>query len=234
MMGHSHAVSGALLFAGSSPFLPQVVIGRPLAPGDVLMGTVLCAGAALLPDLDHHDGTAAQFLGPFSRALCRLIGWVSGGHRHATHSLLFVALTGAGSWFGVERLGRRFTLGLAFVLLALAARALHLHPPGNGPTAWFTTVGLAAVGTAALDTWLPAASRWLPYAVALGTLAHLLGDCLTRQGAPLLWPHRRRYEIVLIKRTGNRLETRFLVPLMTVATFVLVWLAAFSPSVLTG
>ncbi len=70
--------------------------------------------------------------------------------------------------------------------------------------------------------------------MTLGTLAHVLGDCLTKQGAPLLWPHRRRYEIVLIRRTGNRLETRFLVPLMTMATFVLVWLAAFAPTTLTG
>ena len=234
MMGHSHAVSGALVYAAAAPFLPEVVLGRQLDPGEVLMGTLLCAGAGLLPDLDHHDGTAAQFLGPFSRALCRLIALLSGGHRHATHSLFFVALTGAGSWAGIAQWGRNFTLGLMFVLLALAVRALQPHRPGAGPTAWLTSVGLAAVGTSVLDVWLPGAPGWLPYAVTLGTLAHVLGDCLTKQGAPLLWPHRRRYEIVLIRRTGNRLETRFLVPLMTMATFVLVWLAAFAPTTLTG
>ncbi|MER8184940.1 metal-dependent hydrolase [Kitasatospora sp. NPDC094015] len=234
MMGHSHAVSGALLYAAAAPFLPQALFGRPLSPGEVLMGTVLCAGAALLPDLDHHDGTVAHLLGPVTRTLCRLVARISGGHRHATHSLLFVALAGWGTWAALARWGRGFALGLGFVLIALAVQALHLHPGGAGPTGRLTTLGLAAVGTAGLDTWVPATADLLPYTVTLGALAHLLGDCLTKQGAPLLWPHRRRYELVLIRRTGNRVETRFLVPLMTTAAFVLVWLAAFAPAVLTG
>ncbi|MFJ1707831.1 metal-dependent hydrolase [Kitasatospora sp. NPDC088346] len=233
MMGHSHAVSGAMLYAASAPFLPPVLLGTHLRPADILMGTVLCAGAALLPDLDHHDGTIANFLGPVSKVLCRLVGWVSGGHRHATHSLLFVALTGAGAWAGITYLGRSFTLGLTFFLLALAVRALRLHPPGDGPTAWITVMGMAALGTAGLDTWMPSAPGWLPYAVALGTLAHLLGDCLTKKGAPLLWPREERYELVLINRSGNGVETKVLVPLMTVATFVLLWFTAVSPTVLT-
>ncbi|GAA3031320.1 metal-dependent hydrolase [Kitasatospora albolonga] len=233
MMGHSHAVSGAMLYAGTAPFLAPVLFGVHLAPADVLMGTVLAAGAALLPDLDHHDGTIANFLGPVSRLLCRFVAWASGGHRHATHSLLFVALMGGGTWAGITYLGRNFTLGTTFFLLALAIRALRLHPPGDGPTMWITIVGLSVLGTAGMDTWLPSAPGWLPYAVALGTLAHLLGDCLTKKGAPLLWPHKERYETVLIKRSGNAVETKVLVPIMSVATFVLLWFTAVSPTVLS-
>lgn len=231
MMGHSHAVSGAMLYAASAPFLPPLLLHTTLQPEDILMGTVLCAGAALLPDLDHHDGSIANFLGPVSKVLCRFVAWISGGHRHATHSLLFVALTGAGTWAGVTYLGRYFTLSVTFFLLALAIRALRLCPPSNGPEAWITVIGLAALGTFGMNTWMPNSPGWLPYAVALGTLAHLLGDCLTKKGAPLLWPHKERYEIVLIKRSGNSVETKVLVPIMSVATFVLLWFTALSPTI---
>lgn len=232
MLGQSHAIGGALLYAATAPFLPEAVLGAQPRPSEVLVGTALCAGAALLPDLDHHDGTIANFLGPVSKVLCRFVAWASGGHRHATHSLLFVALMGGGTWAGISYLGRNFTLGMTFFLLALAIRALRLHPPGDGPTMWITIIGLSVLGTAGMDTWLPSAPGWLPYAVALGTLAHLLGDCLTKKGAPLLWPHKERYETVLIKRSGNAVETKVLVPIMSVATFVLLWFTAVSPTVL--
>lgn len=230
MMGHSHAVSGALLYAASSPFLPPLLLHAHLRPADVLMGTVLCAGAALLPDLDHHDGTIANFLGPVSRGLCRGVAWMSGGHRHATHSFVFVALMSVGSWAGVTYWGRWFTLGLCFVLLALAIRALHLCPPGDGPSMWVTVAGLAVLGTSMIDRWMPDAPGWLPYAVGLGCTAHILGDCLTKKGAPLLWPHKERYETVLIKRSGNSVETKVLVPIMGVATVALLWFTALSPA----
>ncbi|GAA4885452.1 metal-dependent hydrolase [Kitasatospora terrestris] len=234
MMGHSHAVSGALVFAAAAPFLAPVAAGRPLLPGEVLVGALLSAGAALLPDLDHHDGTVANLFGPFTRLLCRAVARLSGGHRHATHSLLFVALVGAGSLAGVTRWQRGFTDGLTFALLLLAVHALRSHTPGRCTHSRATTIGLAAIGTASVDTWLPGTGAWLPWTVVLGTLAHLLGDFLTRQGVPLLWPYGRRFELVLIKRTGNRFETRFLVPVMTCGTFVLVWLAAFVPTALTS
>jgi membrane-bound metal-dependent hydrolase YbcI (DUF457 family) len=231
MMGHSHAVSGAMLYAVSAPFLPPLLLGIHLGPAAILMGTVLSAGAALLPDLDHHDGTIANFLGPVSKALCRFVAWASGGHRHATHSLLFVALMGGGTWAGVTFGGRWFTIGMSFFLLAMALKALNAHAPGHGHHTWLTVVGLAVLGTVVLDRFMPDAPGWLPYAVALGTLAHLLGDCLTKMGAPLLWPHKERYEIVLIKRTGNKMETNILVPIMSVVTFVMLGFACLGPTV---
>lgn len=234
MMGHSHAVSGALLYVASAPYLPHLVLHMNLKPTDILIGTVLCAGAALLPDLDHHDGTIANFLGPVSKILCRFVAWISGGHRHATHSLFFVALVTAGSWAGVTYVGRWFTLGLTFFLLALAVRALNLCPPGHGVSAWSTIVALAAIGTLVIDRWIPSEPGWLPYAVGLGALAHLLGDCLTKEGCPLLWPYRNRFETVLIKRSGNDVETKFLVPLMGVGTLVLLWFTALAPHAVTG
>ncbi|MET8957038.1 metal-dependent hydrolase [Streptomyces sp. NPDC004533] len=229
MMGHSHAVSGALLFAGSAPFLPPLLLHTHLAPREILMGTVLCAGAALLPDLDHHDGTIAHFLGPISRLLCRFVAWISGGHRHATHSLFFVVLMAVGSWAGITYLGRPFTLGMSFFLLAMAVRALNLCPPGHGFHAWGTIVAMAGLGSAAIAKFIPSAPGWLPYAIGLGCLTHLLGDSITKQGTPWLWPLKTRYEIVLIKSSGNKLETEILTPLMGAGTIALLWLTVLAP-----
>ena len=230
MLGHSHATSGALLWAATAPVLPPVLTGGQLRAQDVLVGTLLCAGAALLPDLDHRDSTIAHFLGPFSRMLCRGVAHVSGGHRQATHSLLFVVLAGVATWAGEVYLGRPFTLAVVFLLIALAVRALHLCPPGRGVAAWGTIAVVAAVGTAIAASQLAAAPLWLPVVVALGALVHLAGDCLTPQGCPLLWPRRTRYEVVLIRRTGNRVETFVIVPVMTLATGVLLWFTLGAPA----
>ncbi|MFC5908226.1 metal-dependent hydrolase [Streptacidiphilus monticola] len=232
MMGHSHAVSGALLFAATSPYLPPLLMHTHLRPQEILMGTVLCAGAALLPDLDHHDGTIANFLGPLSRLLCRFIAWISGGHRHATHSLLFIVLATAGTWAGITYGGRWFTLGLCFFLLAMAVRALNLCPPGHGFNAYGTVIVMAAIGTGVIAKFIPSAPGWLPYLVGVGCLAHLLGDSLTKMGVPWLWPRRTRYEIEIIKSSGNNVETDILVPIMGVATVVLLWFTALAPNTL--
>jgi membrane-bound metal-dependent hydrolase YbcI (DUF457 family) len=191
MLGHSHATSGALVWAvAAAAALPEKVIGIHLGTTDILLGAFLCAGAALLPDLDHPSGTIAHFFGPVSHYLCRFVCWASGGHRHATHSLLFVALMFGGSWAGIHYLHRPFTLASVFVLLSLAIRALRLCPPGQGIHSWGTVTVLAVAGTAMVDRWIGLTPQWMPFAIGLGTLAHLVGDCFTREGCPLFWPVR--------------------------------------------
>jgi membrane-bound metal-dependent hydrolase YbcI (DUF457 family) len=59
------------------------------------------------------------------------------------------------------------------------------------------------------------------YAVTLGCLAHLLGDCLTPRGCPLLWPMSWRVETVLVPRTDGRVERLVVVPLLACAVVVL-------------
>lgn len=231
MLGHSHATSGALGWSAAAAALPLSVLTFPvLYDGDARIGTVdlllgvfLTAGAALLPDMDHPDGTIANFLGPLSEAFCQVVSWISGGHRQATHSLLFVVLVGVGTWAGMTFIGRPFTLGLVFVLLALAVRALHLCPPGRGIRAWGTVLALALAGTFAMTHWISDAPPWLPFCVALGTLVHIAGDCLTDRGCPLLWPIKKRISLPIIDRTGNKLETWVLAPLFMAGTVVLLW-----------
>ncbi len=222
MLGHSHATSGALAWAALAPTVPPL-FATTLSPQDVLVGTLLCAGAALLPDLDHPEGTIAHFLGPVSRLLAEGVNFVSGGHRHATHSFFFAGLMGIGTWAGEHYLGQYFVLPLVFLLLGLACRALHLCPPGEGIRSWGVVVAESVVGTLVVERWLPNLPGWLPYLVAVGCLVHLAGDCLTERGCPLLWPWGHRFGIPLISHTGNKLETLFLTPAMTVGAVVALW-----------
>ncbi|QIS20180.1 metal-dependent hydrolase [Nocardia terpenica] len=229
MLGHSHATSGALAWAGAAAALPLSVLTFPalqyghLGTVDLLMGTFLTAGAALLPDADHPNGTISHVLGPISHAACKLISRVSGGHRHATHSFAFVALVAYGTWAGEHWLGRWFTLGLVFFLLALAVRSLNLCPPGEGPRSYFTVMVLAAAGTFAMDQWISDKPSWLPFSVGLGALAHLIGDCLTDRGCRLFWPFQIRTRVPIIDRTGNKLETWIISPLFTLGTLAVLW-----------
>lgn len=210
MLGHSHATSGSLAWAGAVCLAPMVGVYPHW--GAITAGLVSTAGAALLPDLDHPEATIAHCLGPLSRALAVLVNRVSGGHRHATHSLLACALTPLTVWAGDAVFGRPFTIGVLFVLFALGIRALRLAPG---------LVALTAAG-ASVSAWflLPDLS-WLPWSVAAGMLAHLGGDCLTPGGCPLLWPHRRRYMLAVVRRTGNVFETAVLAPLFAVGAVAL-------------
>ncbi|NNH69169.1 metal-dependent hydrolase [Nocardia uniformis] len=229
MLGHSHATSGALAWSAAAAALPLTLLTYPdmhvgdIAAVDLVMGTFLTAGAALLPDADHPKGTISHVLGPISHYACRFISRISGGHRQGTHSLLFVALVTYGTWAGEHWIGRNFTLALVFFLLALAVRALNLAPTGDSVKAWGTVVILAASGTFAIDHWISDKPAWLPFSVGLGALAHLIGDCLTERGCPLLWPLKTRTRFPIIDRTGNKMETLVLVPIFALATVALLW-----------
>jgi membrane-bound metal-dependent hydrolase YbcI (DUF457 family) len=179
----------------------------------MLAGTMACSGAALLCDLDHPQATIARAFGPASEALSRIVHRVSGGHRHATHSLLFVAVMFLATWLGVSQGGAWFALPLLFVLSTFAIRAMHLAPGMS------MFAGLAATGVFWLV--LDGDYGWLPVAVGVGTLTHLLGDCLTKEGCPLLWPRRTHFRLPVIQRTGNRVETWLFGPAFAVGTFAL-------------
>ena len=234
MLGHSHSTSGALAWGAAAAAAPvtwwtDVLSHQHLTVADIVLGTFTTAGAALLPDLDHPDGTIAHFLGPVSHNFCRLVEKISGGHRHATHSFFFVALVTAGTWAGAHYWGRWFVLAMMYILFSLAVRALHLCPSGKGIESWGVVAMFSAAGTAASYEFLPANPVWLPVSVGLGALIHLTGDCLTKEGCPLFWPVPTRFEIPIIRRTGNKFETAFLTPVMAVGAFVLVFMAVKHP-----
>jgi membrane-bound metal-dependent hydrolase YbcI (DUF457 family) len=192
-MCHTHALSGAVAFLGSASLLH---LG---SPASVAVGTVCAAGAALLPDLDHPSATPARAFGPASWALAKGVCFVSGGHRHATHSLLGLAAFTAAAWWAARAGG--WPLIVALTLLAgMAARAL--LPRGRDRKWKLDWADVAGIVNAAFAAWV--AYRLVtsgmdlnvvPWAVGIGVAAHIAGDALTEKGVPIVWPSMRRYRV---------------------------------------
>lgn len=230
MLGYSHATSGALAWLAAAPALNQVAtaIGQDaLTPQEVLVGAVACAGAALIPDLDHPSATIAYTFGPISKSVSKLTALLAGGHRQGTHSLLFSV--GFGILCYVVGLSTDFfgsdtpAMVLMFLLAAFAFRGLNLVLPGTSST----FKGLVVILQAAALTWVMANYLmtdmnwwWLGLAGALGCIMHLVGDSLTPEGVPWFYPNRFRLAVPIISHTGNILERAILGPAMT---FGVIW-----------
>lgn len=219
MQARSHALLGAAAWLAAAPGVAGSAGAEPLGPRELLLGAVVTAGAALLPDLDHPRATVARTLGPVTAAVARVVGRMAGGHRGATHSLAGVALT----WLGVTALlsgpaPRPAAALVVFLCTALAVRAAGPQQARGGaalvavaavPAAAVGVAALAGVGTGGgvgdVVRGGAAALGWLPPAVAAGVLLHVLADLLTPGGVPLLWPLAGRQRLALT-RTGGRVE----------------------------
>ncbi len=206
-MARSHALLGAACWLVAAPMVANAT-QHPLDPVTLAASTGVCAGAALLPDMDHQDGLMATALGPITRLLAKGIGKLSGGHRHATHSLLFGGLMGLLSWVLVTYGGRRAMLALAMLCAAFALRAVRLTELGSNERLHWPQIALVATAVTWTEArFIPGVWLWLPIAVAAGCWLHLLGDLLTPEGVPLLWPWRRRLAIPVIDHTDSWEET---------------------------
>lgn len=192
MMGITHATSGAAAWIAIASTLPIVSSGAyPLDPVGVLAGTAVCAGAALLPDADHHSATISRSVPVLGRLAARTVEAVSGGHRHGAHTLLGAAVVAVGAWaltfatIEVDRFGA-LAVGVGAGIAALTCFAVKARDlVRSWLTAWITGVVLAIV----LVVAVPDGLAWFPLAVVVGFVAHLAGDALTTGGLPgLLWP----------------------------------------------
>ncbi|MDQ0892734.1 metal-dependent hydrolase [Agromyces ramosus] len=192
MMGITHATSGAAAWIAITGAMPILSLGAyPLDPVGVLAGTAVCAGAALLPDADHHSATIAQAVPVLGRMTASTIGALSGGHRHGLHSPIGLAIVAAGAWaltlltlatdeFGTIAIGAGIGAA-ALTCFGLKARGF----VGSWTVAWL----LGALLGAFIVVFAPDQVAWFPLAVMVGFLAHLAGDFLTTGGLPgLLWP----------------------------------------------
>jgi membrane-bound metal-dependent hydrolase YbcI (DUF457 family) len=215
-MGKTHALSGVTAWLAAVPVIDQVVA---LGWREVAAGAVITAGAAMLPDLDHPSSSIARSWGPITRLLSRLVARVSGGHRHATHSLLFALLCGGLAWWA-GLAGGWWVLTPVFLVASLAIGTLYRS---KGPRNEALAAGLAlAVHLGEVRT------DWLGLAIGLGCLAHVLGDMLTPERCPLLWPSRRRYGIGLF--TTDTWRERVFAGLLVAANAVLIiHLAGWTP-----
>lgn len=172
MNGRNHALSRLLAWLALAPPVTEAM-GEPLRFPVLAAGALVSAGAAVLPEIDHPGSSASGPFGAASALTALGVGALAGGHRQRTHSLVFVAVIGCATALAgaIQPWGAGVTVGVA---TALAVRLI-------APRPWRRALGPLVVGLAAgwsVATAVPAGG-WLPGAVVLGALAHLLGDAIT-------------------------------------------------------
>jgi membrane-bound metal-dependent hydrolase YbcI (DUF457 family) len=221
MMGYTHALSGTAAWLAALPLVTnEHLLGSyavALTPQQVAAGAVVCAGAALLPDIDHHDGTIANAYGPVSQLLCKGVSKISGGHRHATHSLAFAAGAGyATDWTATHAVQVWWVILFFVVGLGLRGIGIGFQKSDN-----LTGLMNALLAAAIVYLMRDLDMRFVGYAVVLGCLAHVVGDCLTPRGCPVFWPVQWSVEIPLISRTNGKSERWVMAPLLTLGIVIL-------------
>lgn len=211
MMGPSHALSGAAVWLAGCWALDRFA-GYEQSPLAVAVGTAVCAGGAMLPDLDlsgrvtrnQGGATVARTFGVLSLFVAEVVEKVSlgvyqltrlakdpdrdNGHRTLTHTIPFTVLVGWGTTALCTRFGSRAVIPILFVMLGLALRGLFHGWARRAGWLVVTLVSAGAAGYALLH--LPAGRGYpmLGLAVGVGCFVHLMGDVVTSAGVPILWP----------------------------------------------
>ncbi|XBH22919.1 metal-dependent hydrolase [Jonesiaceae bacterium BS-20] len=191
MMGKHHAVSGAAAWIAVTATGPLALGSNPLPPLAVIIGAGVTAGAALLPDVDQHNGTIAHSGGLVTKAVASVAQGASGGHRHGLHGILaivgfYLATTWLAGFSGDVPFLGTIPIGSALLLLALVAFALKALKLSKGGIVklWLSAFAL----TVGLLAFAPEQLEWLPLSVMVGVATHLVGDFITTGGLPLFWP----------------------------------------------
>ena len=211
MMGPSHALSGAAAWLAGSWAL-DTFAGYHQSPLAIGIGATVCAGGALLPDLDlsgkvtrnQGGATVARTFGVFSLFVAEVIEKVSlgiysatrlardphrhNGHRTFTHTLPFAALVGWGTTALATHYGKWAVVGIIFFMAGLALRGLFDE---WAERAGWLIVTLCSASIAVFTAARLPGDRGYPllgFAVGFGCVVHLLGDIITSAGVPILWP----------------------------------------------
>jgi len=210
-MGPSHALSGAAVWLAGSWALDHFA-GYGQSPLAIAVGTAVCAGGALLPDLDlsgrvtsnQGGATVAHTFGVFSLFLAEVIEKMSlgvymvtklsrdphreNGHRTLTHTLPFAALVGWGTTALCAHFGKWAVVVIVFLMAGLALRGL--FDKWAERAGWLIVTIIAAVIAFFTSVRLPDDRGYpmLGLAVGVGCFVHLLGDIITKAGVPILWP----------------------------------------------
>jgi len=219
MMGRHHVLTGVLAGIGVA-----LVATGTAEPAQSAVLVLACGGAAVLPDLDEPGSSAAHLAGPLTELVSWATGKLSGGHRHATHSLL-----GAAAFAGVIALVVMFAgeLGVAILAGLLAAFAWRV---GGPPFMRHGVVLLAVAGGIGYLAYHYPLGYALVAAAGVGYLVHLVGDMATAGGVPLLWPSTRHYAFPVLGHTDSKRETVVSLALLVLIGF-LVW-HYYAPTVL--
>ena len=156
MMGPSHALSGAAVWLAGSWVAGRSSSTTASPPTTIAIGAAVCAGGALLPDLDMSGKVtttraaprSSRSFGVFSLFLAEVIEKISlgvytatklsndpdrdNGHRTLTHTLPFALLMGFGATWLCTDVRPWAVLGILFFMFGLALRGL-FHSGPSGP-----------------------------------------------------------------------------------------------------
>jgi membrane-bound metal-dependent hydrolase YbcI (DUF457 family) len=172
----------------------------------------VCAGGALLPDLDlsgrvttdQGGATVAHTFGVVSLFLAECIEKFSlgvydltktrrdprrdNGHRTLTHTLIFNVAVGVGVAALCNAFGKWAVIGVLFFTFAMALRGL--FETWARRAGWVIVTIVAAAAAFGAFERLPDNRGYpvLGLAIGVGGVVHLLGDMLTRHGCPFFWP----------------------------------------------
>lgn len=175
MMGYSHSVSAAAAWLMLNEAGVITITDTPT----LIVTTLVAAGAGMLPDIDHHNGTIAHSFPPISRWTARFVGKISGGHRKGTHSLIGLAVFWALAYFA----NQLTYAGIPILSLALVGYAGGLAlRTFKAPGGWLGAIGLVAL------TLTTEALPHAPWAILTGAAVHIIGDALTTRGINPFWP----------------------------------------------
>jgi membrane-bound metal-dependent hydrolase YbcI (DUF457 family) len=188
--------------------------GHPMPWPVLLVGALICAGAALAPDLDQPSATISRAFGPLSRILAVLIGRLAAavynatrstrerrrtsGHRTLTHTWVWAVFIGSGFSLAAVAFDRWAVLAILFIHMVLAVEGLlwRMARVSSDVLVWLLGATSAWLLAAVLDQpgngsdWLFDGQPylWIGLPIVLGAVVHTLGDALTISGCPMLWP----------------------------------------------
>ncbi|MDA8320706.1 MAG: metal-dependent hydrolase [Actinomycetota bacterium] len=176
-LGHTHALSGLLAGTAVGLYLTH------LPPARLALFAGITAGAAVLPDIDHPESSLAHSFGFLTKAVAWLVGRISGGHRHLTHAVLGVAgFTELARLAVSHRRDTAGAVGLGVLLAVILASGLYaMRVTGHG-------ADVLAIGGAAAMVVTGTGLTLVAVAVGVGCSVHVIGDMLTEEGCPLLFP----------------------------------------------
>ncbi|MER7014107.1 metal-dependent hydrolase [Saccharopolyspora sp. NPDC000359] len=243
--GPTHAMSGLAAWAAVTALADTHALGQ-LSPKTWVVGATLASGAALLPDIDHPKSTVASTFGAVSRGASAGISGFSGflyrltrtkrdsnregTHRGFTHTVVFAVLAGLITT-AIVQTSESTALGiLMFFFAGLAVRGI-MHTWSSSSDAVLIAVASLLL-TVACWAWAgdqPTNAAAFGVAVMIGCIAHFIGDAITEQGCPMLWPiplgGKTWYPVAPPKpmrmRTGGKVEMALVGPGLTIAAVVL-------------
>ena len=211
VMGPTHAMSGAFAWLAGAG-LTTSLLGRPQTTTELAVYGVVCAGSALLPDLDcsgkvtanRGGATVARTFGIVSLFLAECVekfslgvylltrtkkdGKRKNGHRTFTHTWVFAVFIGLGIAWLAGRFGKPVVISVLFLTVGLGVRGLMAEWARS--SGWLLTTLVSISATILALQVLPEGIDYslLGAAVGVGCFVHTLGDMITRAGCPVLWP----------------------------------------------